>query len=94
MVGCCVLECFPSHPLLARTGSASRAWERRTKRCILAFRRYCHDQYCVVYSLQTRVRRGSRTLLNNRAIVLDQGGQCRWVGGNERRVDSWTTALQ
>jgi len=36
----------------------------------LAFTRYCYYQSCIVYSLQTRVRRGSRILPNNRALVL------------------------
>jgi len=35
----------------------------------------------MVHSIHTRVRRGSRILPNNRAIVLRQGGQCRRVGG-------------
>jgi len=47
----------------------------------LAFTRYCYYQYCMVHSIRTRVRRGSRLLPNNRAIVLHQGGQCRWAGG-------------
>ena len=47
----------------------------------LAFTRYCHYQYCMVYSLQTKFRRGSRILPNDRAIVLHQGWQCRWAGG-------------
>ena len=38
----------------------------------------------MVHRLQTRVRRGSRILLNNRAIVLHQGGQCGWAGGVHR----------
>jgi len=47
----------------------------------LAFTRYCYYQYGMVYSIQTGVRKGSRILPNNRAIVLHQGGQCRWAGG-------------
>jgi len=42
----------------------------------------------MVYSLQTRVRRGSRLLPNNRAIVLHQGWQCRWARGMEGRLIS------
>jgi len=40
--------------------------------------------YCMVHRLQTRVRRGSRILLNNRATVLHQGGQCGWARGVHR----------
>ena len=47
----------------------------------LAFTRYCYYQYCIVYSIQTEGREGSRILANGRAIVLHQGGQCRWAGG-------------
>ena len=35
----------------------------------------------MVYSIQTGSRKGSRVLPNNRAIVLHQGGQCRWAQG-------------
>ena len=35
----------------------------------------------MVHSIQTRGRKGSRMLSNNRAIVLHQGGQCRWAEG-------------
>jgi len=48
----------------------------------LAFTRYCYYQYCIVYnSMQTEGRKASRILSNNRAILLHQGGQCRWAGG-------------
>jgi len=50
----------------------------------LAFTQYCYYQYCMVHSIQTRVRRGGRILPNNRALVLHQGGQCRWAGGMNR----------
>jgi len=60
----------------------------------LAFTQYCDYQYSVVYSSQTRVRRGSRILPDNRAIVLRQGWQCRWAAGVERMVDSCTIASQ
>ena len=47
----------------------------------LALTRYCYYQFCLVSSIQTGGRWGSRILPNNRAIVLYQGGQCRWAGG-------------
>jgi len=49
----------------------------------LAFTRYCYCYYqsCIVYSIQTEGRKASRILSNNRAILLHQGGQCRWAGG-------------
>jgi len=63
-------------------------WQRCVARSLrflakraLAFTRYCYYQYCRVYSIQTLVRRGSRILPDNRAIVLHQGGQYRWAGG-------------
>jgi len=46
----------------------------------LAFTRYCYCQYCMVYSIHTGGRRGGRILRSGRAIVLHQGGQCRWAG--------------
>jgi len=49
--------------------------------CSLAFARYWYYQKCVVYSIHTGGRKGSRILSNNRATVLEQGGQCRWTGG-------------
>jgi len=36
----------------------------------LAFTRYWYYQYCMVYSIQTRGRKGSLILSNDRAIVL------------------------
>jgi len=47
----------------------------------LALTRYCYYQYCMVYSIDTGGRKGSRTPSNNRAIILHQGGQCRWARG-------------
>jgi len=47
----------------------------------LALTRYCYYQYCMVYSVQTGGRKGSRILPNSRAIVLQQCGQCRWAWG-------------
>jgi len=47
----------------------------------LAFTRYCHYQYGMVYSIQTGGLKGILILSNNRAIVLHQGGQCGWAGG-------------
>jgi len=35
--------------------------------------------WCIAY--EKNIRRGSRILPKNRAIVLHQGGQCRWAGG-------------
>jgi len=34
----------------------------------------------MVYSIHTGGRKGSFIRSNNRAIVLQQGGQCRWAG--------------
>jgi len=47
----------------------------------LAFTRYCDYQSCMVYSIQTGGRKGILILSNDRALVLLQGGQCRWAGG-------------
>jgi len=52
-----------------------------SRRCGLAFTRYCYYQYCVVYSIQTGGRKGSRILSNTLARVLHQSGQCRFAGG-------------
>ena len=49
----------------------------------LAFTRYCSYQYCIVRSIQTGGRKEIRILSNNRAILLHQGGQCRWAGGGK-----------
>jgi len=49
----------------------------------LAFTRYCYYQYCIVHSIHTGGRKGSRILSNNLAIVLHQGGRCRWAGGKK-----------
>jgi len=35
----------------------------------------------VYNSIQTEGRKASGILSNNRAILLHQGGQCRWAGG-------------
>jgi len=35
----------------------------------------------MVYSIQMGVRTESRILPNNRAMVLHQGGKCKWAGG-------------
>jgi len=35
----------------------------------------------MVYGMKTGGRRGGRILPGSRAIVLHQGGQCRWAGG-------------
>jgi len=56
----------------------------------LAITRYWYYQYCMAHSIQTRVRRGSLILPNNRAIVLHQIGQCRWAGG----VNRWLIRAQ
>jgi len=45
----------------------------------------------MVNSIHTGGRKGSLILSNNRAIVLHQGGQCGWAGGDEGMVDSCTT---
>jgi len=72
---------------LVTVNAVAPRWGRR-----LVFTRYCYHQHCMVYSIQTGGRRGSRILSNNRAIVLHQDGQCRWAGVNQRMVDSRTTA--
>ena len=46
----------------------------------LAFTRYCHHQYCIVYGIKNWGSVGGRTLRNGRAIVLQQGRLCRWGG--------------
>jgi len=43
--------------------------------------RDCDCQYCMVYSIHTGGRKGSLIPSHDRAIVLHQGGQCRWAGG-------------
>jgi len=45
----------------------------------LAFRRYSHRKYCMVYDIQRRGRWGGRVLRNGRAIVLQWGMLCRWA---------------
>ena len=37
---------------------------------VLAFTRYCHHQYCVVYGIKGGGSVGGRILRNGRAIVL------------------------
>jgi len=64
-----------------------RRWRCRPR---AAFTPYCYYQYGMVHSIQTGVRRGSRILPNNRAIVLHQAGQCRRVGG----VKGWLICPQ
>jgi len=44
----------------------------------------------MVYSIQTEGRKRSLVLSNNRAIVLHQGGKCRWAGG----VTGWLIRAQ
>ena len=46
----------------------------------LAFTRYCHCQYCMVYGITQAGSGGGRILPNSRAIVLHQCGQCRRAG--------------
>jgi len=62
----------------------------RSAHHILAFTRYFYHQYYMVYSIQTGVRRGSRTLSYSGAIELHQGGQCRWAWG----VTGWLIRAQ
>ena len=38
--------------------------------CDLAFTRYCHHQYCMMYGIKKRGRWGGRILRNGRAMVL------------------------
>ena len=49
----------------------------------LPFTRYCYYQYCMMYSIHTGGRKGSRILSNKGAILLHQGGQSRWAGGRK-----------
>jgi len=58
-----------------------RCTHKERGRCTSAFARYCYYQYCMVYSIQTGGRKGSLILCNNHAIVLHQGGPCRWAWG-------------
>jgi len=53
----------------------------------LAFKQYCHHQYCVVYSIQKEDRGRSvpgsgwrRTLRSSLVMPLQQSGHCRWGG--------------
>jgi len=46
-----------------------------------AFTRYCHYQYCMVYSIQKGSRGGGIYCAEIRAIVLQSFEQCRCVGG-------------
>jgi len=57
---------------------------------VLAFIRYCDYQSCMVYGIQTACREGGRILPNSRAIVLHQGGQCRWA----REMIGWLIRAQ
>jgi len=54
--------------------------------CLLAFTRYCYYQYCKVYGIQKGGRGEGRILLNSRATVLQQCGQCRRARGMKRRL--------
>jgi len=58
--------------------------------CTLAFTRYCYYQYCMVYGIHTRGRRGGRILPNSRAVILHQGRQCRWA----RKMTGWLIRAQ
>ena len=40
-----------------------------------------NHHHCMVYGKYTGGRRGGRIMPNSRAIVLQQGGQCRWARG-------------
>jgi len=62
----------------------------RVKGWGLGITRYCYYQYCKVYSTQIGVWMGSRILPNHRAIVLHQGGKCRWAG----RMKGWLIRAQ
>jgi len=48
--------------------------------CFLAFTRYCHCQYCIVYGNHKGGWAGGRILRMCRAIVLQWCEQCRWRG--------------
>ena len=56
----------------------------------VACTRYCYCQYCMVYSIQMRGRKGSRIRSNNRAIILHQGGTMQVGGG----VKGWLILAQ
>jgi len=84
----------PAHRLQLPAGSSgSRNAPPRLQssgRRYLALTRYCYYQYCMVYGIQTIVWRGSRILPIHRAIVLHQGGQCRWAEG----MKGWLIRVQ
>jgi len=67
---------YPPTPSL---GMANQGLTRGNRS--LAFTRYCYCQYCMVHGIQTGSRREGRTMSNSRAMVLHQGGQCRWERG-------------
>ena len=52
-------------------------------RGILAFTRYCHHHtmYGAWHTKEGSV--GGRILRNGRAIVLQSGGRCKWVGAKQ-----------
>ena len=61
---------------------------------VLAFTRYCHNQYCMVYDIQKGGWGWRRILGNRRATVLQKCGQCRGGGGHNMMIDSCTKAFK
>jgi len=53
-----------AHTSASRSALFGRLW------CCLAFTRYCHYQYCMVYGIRKGGRGGRRILRNRRAMVL------------------------
>jgi len=76
---CIITVCDHGRSIFFRKPPASQtcvprlAWpsqKQRNKALTLAHARDCHDQYCMVYGIQTGGRGGRHILRNGRAIVL------------------------
>ena len=80
-LACGRLDCLPFAPVCVNSST----------RLVLAFTRYCHNQYRTVYDIQKGGWGGRRILGNRRATVLQKCGQCRW-GGHNMMIDSCTKA--
>jgi len=77
-------------PCTARQTPCTRAMNagstvRSKVRCSLAFTRYCHDQYCMVYGIHKGGRRVVRILRNSRVKVAQSREQSGLGGGNKKQ---------
>jgi len=71
-----------SHRCRAAAGEAFPVWRDASTAWPLHDIVVPNIVWCIAYTREGR--RGSRILSSTRAIVLHQGGQCRWAGGMKR----------